>query len=152
VLYAAVVVAWTWPLATLVGTHTALPAGVRKSLALNDQAFSISAAARNADAITSGDLRRLVDWRLCYPTPHAAALGEHAIELGAHRDERERDVAVIEAANARARLRCAVEQLVEVRWRGCDVRALAAPQAELPPQRRAGIAGDGTHPTRAPGR
>jgi hypothetical protein len=81
-LYAAIAIWWTYPLVTLATTHTAVLHAADRGLVRNDQAYSISAAARNAAAITTGHLARLVDWQVCYPTPHAAALGEHGIELG----------------------------------------------------------------------
>lgn len=82
VVHVAIAIAWTYPLATMGATHTALPRVASEGLARNDQAYSISAASRNAAALASGDLARLLDWRLCHPTPRAATLGEHAIELG----------------------------------------------------------------------
>lgn len=80
--YSAVAIWWTYSLVTLATRHSALPYAVQHGLARNDQAYSISAASRNAAAIAAGDFRRLLDWPLCHPTPHAATLGEHAIELG----------------------------------------------------------------------
>src|SRR5262245_46991694 len=80
--YLAIAMVWTWPLATALGTHTALRAHNRLPITGQDQTYSISAAARNAAAILDGDWQRLLSWRTCYPMPKSATLGEHAIELG----------------------------------------------------------------------
>lgn len=48
----------------------------------NDQLLSVWGAARNSSAIASGQPGRLLDNGMCHPTPRAAFLGEHMIELG----------------------------------------------------------------------
>ena len=76
--YVAVATVWTWPLATAIGTHTALRVQNTLPITRHDQTYSISAAARNAAAIRDGDWQRLLNWRTCYPMPKSATLGEHA--------------------------------------------------------------------------
>jgi hypothetical protein len=82
--YAAIVISWTYPLVLHSTTHTAVPVGgLFTGFQANDQVGnSVSAAGRNAGAILEGDLRRLIDQRLCYPTPKSGTFGPHMIELG----------------------------------------------------------------------
>ena len=78
---ACALIAKTYPLVGQPGTHAVVRVGTGGDAFLsNDQLASISGGARNAAALLDGDLRRLIDNGLCYPTPRAATLGEHLIE------------------------------------------------------------------------
>ena len=81
VVYAAVAITWTWPLARQATTHTAMQSP-SEDLALNDQTAVVSLAARNAAAILDGDLQRLINQNICHPMPRSATFGEHGIEIG----------------------------------------------------------------------
>lgn len=84
-------VAWTWPLATHLSTHTLSRAGAADAktsgdgwelILANDQNLSLWSAADNARALLRGDWLGLVHQGQCYPMPKATLLGEHMIEFG----------------------------------------------------------------------
>jgi hypothetical protein len=80
--------AWSWPLAAHLSTHTiALGAAAQTdptwtTITANDQNLSFWSAVWNARAITRGDLAGVLSQGQCHPQPSATALGEHLIETG----------------------------------------------------------------------
>jgi hypothetical protein len=82
--YAAILLIWTYPLVFNATTHTSIPVGgLFTGFQANDQiGNSVSAAGRHAGSIIDGDFRRLIDQKLCYPTPKSGTFGPHMIELG----------------------------------------------------------------------
>ena len=87
--YAAVFIAWTWPLARDPLTTVSIPASYLAPDApgimvdsQNDQLLTIWGVTANARSILHLDVRKLIDHGLCYPTKDASFLGEHMIEAG----------------------------------------------------------------------
>src|SRR5205085_7065302 len=101
--------AWSWPLAAHLSTHTLVVVGstpVAKTAAAgtaagapisagaaagtpdwdqilaNDQSLSLWNTIENARAVTSGHWREILSAGQCYPMPLASTLGEHMIETG----------------------------------------------------------------------
>jgi hypothetical protein len=85
--------AWSWPLALHLSTHTLSRVAVGDAAAgtsggdwdlilANDQNLSLWGAADNARALLRGDWSGLLSQGQCYPMPKATLLGEHMFELG----------------------------------------------------------------------
>lgn len=85
--YAALAIAWSWPLALSANRQVLLPAHLEAGsdhLAITgyDQLLTVAGVARNAASILGAHPAKLLDQGLCYPTPWSGALGEHMIEAG----------------------------------------------------------------------
>ena len=78
-VYGALFVAWTWPLALQARTHIAVQSipnnDAFQTIYIRDQMLSVATAARNARSITQGRVGDLIDPGFCFPMPDSAALG-----------------------------------------------------------------------------
>jgi hypothetical protein len=89
VLAVAGFLAWSWPLAQHLSTHTLALQPVSQgdagwtTITANDQNLSFWSAMWNARALARGDVAGVLEQGQCYPMPWATTLGEHLIEFGA---------------------------------------------------------------------
>jgi hypothetical protein len=92
VLYGAIAIAWTYPLALRPNELAAIaydqseqsPLETRGGwgpIVRNDQLLSIALPARNANSLLHGRFAALIDNGLCFPLRNAAAFGEHMLEF-----------------------------------------------------------------------
>lgn len=92
VLYGAIAILWTFPLASRPSELAAIPydqseqslhetRGGWGPIVRNDQLLSIALPARNAHSLLEARLTALIDNGLCFPLRNAGAFGEHMLEF-----------------------------------------------------------------------